>query len=293
MQPVKIDSMASLPLSDIVDAFRRAFADYAVEFSQPEIERMLTRRGFNPDLSFAAFCDGVIVSFLLNGTGRYNGVETCYDCGTGTVAEFRGQHLASRLFDHALPFLRQGGIKNYLLEVLKENQTAINLYSRSGFSVTADYICFNTPVADLTLATSHKCDFSIKPVSFDMILPCKEFADFEPSWQNSFESLSRGRDNLIFMGAFCGQLLVGYAVADPDSGDISQIAVAQPYRRKGIASALLASLLGPMKSPKLKVINVDKDAGSLIQFLGKSGFKRGLDQFAMQRSVDSPESELI
>lgn len=55
MQSVKIDSMASVPLPDIVDAFQRALAGYVVEFSQPEIQRMLTRRGFNPDLSFAAF----------------------------------------------------------------------------------------------------------------------------------------------------------------------------------------------------------------------------------------------
>lgn len=37
---------------------------------------MLKRRGYNPQLSFAAFDNGEIVAFTLNGTGTFNGVPT-------------------------------------------------------------------------------------------------------------------------------------------------------------------------------------------------------------------------
>lgn len=43
---------------------------------------MLVRRGYNPDLSYAAFDGNAIVSFTLNRTGSFNGAPTGYDTGT-------------------------------------------------------------------------------------------------------------------------------------------------------------------------------------------------------------------
>ena len=56
--------------------FEKAFADYEIRFEKNEVRAMLKRRGYNPQLSFAAFDNGEIVAFTLNGTGTFNGVPT-------------------------------------------------------------------------------------------------------------------------------------------------------------------------------------------------------------------------
>lgn len=56
---------------------------------------MLKRRGFNPDLSFAAFDGSEIDAFILNGIGDFNGLPTAYDIGTGTRKEYRGKGWAT------------------------------------------------------------------------------------------------------------------------------------------------------------------------------------------------------
>ena len=48
---------------------------------------MWKRRGFNPDLSFAAFEKNDIVAFTLNGVGNFNGRKMAYDTGTGTLPQ--------------------------------------------------------------------------------------------------------------------------------------------------------------------------------------------------------------
>lgn len=60
-------------------------------FEKEEVRSMLKRRGYNPQLSFAAFDKGKFVAFTLNGTGTFKGVPTAYDTGTGNVKEYRGQ----------------------------------------------------------------------------------------------------------------------------------------------------------------------------------------------------------
>lgn len=106
---MEIRNLSGVSTDVVVAAFQKAFCDYAVGFGAPEIASLLVRRGFCPDLSFAAFDDDAIVGFVLNGRGMYDGVETCYDCGTGTVPAYRGHGIAAKLFNESLPALRNVG----------------------------------------------------------------------------------------------------------------------------------------------------------------------------------------
>ena len=144
----RIISLADTGIDEILDAFQKAFCDYAVNFDRAQIEAMLERRGFNPVLSYAALVDGQIAAFTLNGTGEYDGSATCYDCGTGTRPEYRGNGLAGMIFRHSVPLLRQAGIRQYLLEVLQDNAPAISIYKANGFSISARYNCYNCGLTD-------------------------------------------------------------------------------------------------------------------------------------------------
>lgn len=78
-----IHSLESVSFKDLYAAFSSAFKDYDFSLNADELRRMLDRRGYNPQLSFGAFFEGRLISFVFNGTGMYNNILTAYDTGTG------------------------------------------------------------------------------------------------------------------------------------------------------------------------------------------------------------------
>ncbi|MCM1070762.1 MAG: GNAT family N-acetyltransferase [[Clostridium] fimetarium] len=282
---IELKTLADTPLERVLDAFQGAFGDYAVGFDRREVESMLERRGFNAELSAAAFDGDRMVSFVLNGIGPYEGVLSGYDCGTGTLPGYRGEGLAGKLFEYSLPLLRDAGVSQYLLEVLTSNAPAIAVYRRNGFETVAEYDCFRQEVGLLRLGSGLAADVEIRELTYDAFASLPDFGDFAPSWQNSAESLRRGAAGLLFFGAYLRHEPVGCCVLDPITGDLARIAVRRDYRRQGIATALLASATARAESASVKVLNVDRECDSPHRFLEAVGFGEGLSQYGMRRML--------
>lgn len=277
-------NLKDIGFDTVYGSFERAFADYAIKFDKEEVRSMLIRRGYNPELSFAAFDRGEIVAFTLNGTGTFNGLPTAYDTGTGTVKEYRGLGLAGQIFSHSIPFLKEAGIRQYVLEVLQNNQKAIALYRRMNFAVTREFDCFRQSIAAITdPAGKNECpDCTIKPVTGDFIGLCEEFCDFEASWQNSSESIERGQSQLTCLGAFINGIEpAGYCVFDALTGDLTRIAVKPTLRRRGIGTQLLRSAVDRIKADSIKVLNITSDNRSLPPFLSSKNITLASRQFEM------------
>ncbi|MBD5311311.1 MAG: GNAT family N-acetyltransferase [Muribaculaceae bacterium] len=262
-------------------SFERAFSDYEIHFDKEEVRSMLKRRGYNPRLSFAAFENGEIVSFTLNGIGMFNGIPTAYDTGTGTVKEYRGQGIAGKIFSYSLPYLKDAGIRQYLLEVLQNNNNAIAVYRRMNFKTTGEFDCFRQTIEKISNPRVKITDCTIVPVGIDFIRQAQTFCDFSPSWQNSIESIERGESELIFIGAMIDGRPVGFCVSDPNTGDITQIAVSPEYRRRGIASLLLHKATERMKTDFIKVLNITSDNQTLPAFLKSKNIVLASKQFEM------------
>ncbi len=283
-----IPNLSEVAMPAIIAAFAEAFSDYAVTFDPAQTEAMLTRRGLCPELSFAAWEDGRIVAFTLTGTGTFRSIATCYDCATATIPSRRGLGLGGALFRHALPHLAASGARQYLLEVLTTNERAIALYTGAGFSRDTLYLCYG---GDTALSLPHgvcpPAGISLRPIDPGVLHGCATFTDFTPSWQNSFESIERGAGNLVMTGAFdnCQGRCVGYCVADPATGDISQIAVDQTMRRRGIGRAMLSAMAPELLTGRFKLLNIDEHCHSLLAFLDALGIERGLSQYAMLRPL--------
>lgn len=90
MKEIKVKSLKDIHFDVIYEAFNQAFANYEVQINKVQLQTMLKRRGFDPELSFAAFDGDKIVVFTLNGIGDFKGIRTAYDTGTGTLKEYRG-----------------------------------------------------------------------------------------------------------------------------------------------------------------------------------------------------------
>lgn len=277
---MEIRNLEHTDFDTLFKGFERAFADYEIHFEKEEVRSMINRRGYNPKLSFAAFDDNEIVAFTLNGTGTFNNILTAYDTGTGTVKEYRGQSLAGKIFTYSTPFLREAGIRQYLLEVLQNNEKAISVYRRMHFETTREFDCFRQTIERLDNQNVN-AGCLVEAVSLDAIRQSQSCCDFTPSWQNSIESIERGMSELICLGAFLDGKMVGHCVFDVHTGDLSQIAIRKEYRRKGIGSRLLQEATGRMKTDFIKVLNIDSETSTLPAFLQRRNIPLASKQYEM------------
>lgn len=283
---MEIRSLRETDLHTLFIAFSEAFADYDVQLNEEELRRMWTRRGFNPELSFAAFVGHNIVAFTLNGIGIFNDVKMAYDTGTGTLKAYRGQGLATQIFNYSTPYLKKANIHHYLLEVLQHNTQAVSVYRKIGFNVTREFNYFVWNNADLKneLITSNH-NYIIQPFNSNHYHTISTFWDFQPSWQNSFESIQRANHDFIHLGAFFNSELIGYCIFEPSSGDITQLAVKKEHRRQGVASLLLHEVCKWNKCTTTKLINANVTCDSITGFLKAKNIEVTGKQFEMIKNI--------
>jgi ribosomal protein S18 acetylase RimI-like enzyme len=283
---IQIKSLSETTFDELYSTFSEAFADYEIQISSEELKKMLNRRGYESELSFGAFDDDRLVSFTFNGIGVYCNKRSAYDTGTGTLPDYRGRKLAGEVFNYSLPFLRESGIQQYVLEVLKHNQAAISVYTKQGFKTVRDLLYFTADVADLKVA-GKQCyaNTSIFETTLREIKRFAEWHDFEPSWQNSFESVERSKDDFLYLLAFAGDAAAGYLIFEPVSGDITQIAVNPLYRRLGIATLMLKEAIERSGCLRVKCINTDENYPAIKNWTERCGITLRGGQFEMVLSL--------
>ena len=263
-----IKSLAGLSSDELYAAFSEAFKDYEMQLDKDGLMEMLKRRGFEKELSFGAFVDGRLVSFTFNGIDQWNGIKTAYDTGTGTVEEFRGKGLATKVFNLSIPYLKEAGVEQYLLEVLQHNDKAVSVYRKIGFNVTREFNYFSQSMDEIKIKPVELSpNYQIKVIDLNDKVLLASFWDFEPSWQNSFSSIDRNIDNFKSFGVFYYGEMIGYAVCEPDSGDITQLAVNKDHRNKGIATVLLQKMFSVNQANSMKMINTELGCYAITKFI--------------------------
>ncbi|MCT4645324.1 MAG: GNAT family N-acetyltransferase [Carboxylicivirga sp.] len=283
---VEIRSLKGLQDALLFKAFEAAFKDYEIQLNQKELFEMLNRRGFSADLSFGAFVNDKLVAFTFNGIGQHRGRYTAYDTGTGTIEQYRGQGLASRIFEYSIPYLRKAGVKQYLLEVLQHNESAISVYTKLGFTIQREFNYFvKSQKAIQLIPKTLNAAYTIRSLTFNEFKHKPEFGDFNPSWQNNQEAIERRKETFLFFGAFFEGALVGYCVLEPGSGDITQIAVDKLHRRMGLGTSLLKEAIAHNQHSELKCVNTQLECSSLTRFLAAQNIDLSGKQFEMIRDL--------
>ena len=282
-----IKTLENIDFKIIYQAFNEAFSDYdAPEMNYEQLLQMVTRRGYDPKVSFGAFVNDKLVSFTLNGLGIWNGKKTAYDTGTGTIKEYRGTGLAKRIFQFSMPILRNNGIELYILEVMQHNAKAVNLYTNQGFEVSREFDYYVAEKSELIPNDKkQKLDVELRELSFNDFSEAAAFLDDQPSWQNSFDSIHRGMKHFKAIGAYMNGKLIGYGITELNSGDITQLAVHPKERRKGIATELLLALFKIIPGSSVKVINTIKTDESTRKFLNSLGWEACGSQYEMIKSL--------
>jgi ribosomal protein S18 acetylase RimI-like enzyme len=187
------------------------------------------------------------------------------------------------MFGFTLPKVKERGIKNFVLEVLQQNDAAIKAYSKTGFEIVRSFECFIAQTSRLKPVVRDLPDIGILSVDKGVLSQAAAFSDWKPSWENSISSLLRIPDDLTVLGAFYQEKLVGILAYYPLIRWINLLAVDSSFRNRGIASFLIHELLLSLegKTSEIKAINVDSSDQALQGLLVKTGFEKVTSQYEM------------
>lgn len=270
-------------------AFLKAFADYAMDASGTTEERLLLRMRKNAvdyQISPGLYDDDRLVGFTLIGIDEWGGHLTAYDAGTGIVPEFRKQGWARKLFDHALPALREQGVERFALEVLQQNEPAIKAYKKSGFETERQLRCYVGETATLR-SWKAAADIEVRPVDRAALSQLEPSADFLPSFENRFSAVDAIESDVQIFGAFDDATCIGGLAYSPPLNWLLSLLVDRESRRRGAGTALIRHLASqlPDSVTRLSALNIDGEATATQAFFESLGFKPLVDQYEMARSL--------
>lgn len=274
------ESLNHIEREEIYQSFLKAFSDYQVPMNMTflQFEKMLKRRGFDPSVSVGAFEENSLVGFILNGCRMWNGKATAYDVGTGVIPQFRKQGITNHMLQTARQNFGKSGVEQYILEVLTANTSAANIYTKNGFTVEREFLCCQMDQGKKSTDLLHKPEQVMDP---DWELFSK-FWDYQPSWQNSIQSIEAVGENFNISAVRINNCIAGYGIIDKTTGEIPQIAVDKNWRNKGIGSSILADLINRTSSNQIKILNIDTRSDAMLQFVTAAGFHNTVNQYEMK-----------
>ena len=273
-------------LNQLHRAFELSFEGYQVRVANDleALKYRLNKVGADLNLSPAIWYKDEVLAFLIQAVGNYSGVKTAYNAGTGVLPAYRGKGMAKDLYHFAIEKNKSIGIEQCLLEVIDTNTPAIKVYKKLGFKSTRLFECY-----------LGKIDKNLKGNKDIQLLPIKDrepnwalyqsFFDFEPCWQNSFDSVIRNFENELIIEAVYKTKTVGFVIFEPLKSKVTQLAVHPAHRRMGIGLQLLRAASKMSVKKELAVINIDAQAKTMNLFLQKCGMTNKITQREMVKPL--------
>lgn len=282
-------NIAPIESRQLFAAFVEAFADYAMDTSGATEEKLLLRMRKNAvdfEASPGLYDDGRLVGFTAIGIDRWGDRMVAFDAATGLAPDYRKQGWASKLFEHAVPALRERGVERFALEVLQQNEPAIKAYEKSGFEIARELKCLAASVDDLK-ALKAPSAVGIRLADRDALRALEASASFLPSFENRFTAVDAIPEDVVIEGAYLDGALAGVSAYSPCLNWLLTLLVSPEYRRRGIGAALLHSVTShiPEGTKKLAALNVDGDDEGMQRFFCTCGFEPLVDQYEMRRDL--------
>lgn len=278
-------NLANLNITDLLSVFNLSFSDYLVPFhlTLKQLTSKINAEKVDMNLSVGAFQSDQIMGFILHAEKVEDGKRMIYNAGTGVIPEYRGQGLVRKMYEYSIPVLRDRKADILTLEVIEGNEPAVRAYTNLGFKISRKLLCFKGNIE----ASEKYAEIQIEQMDHFNWETFKSFWDIEPSWQSSVIVLDQMRNDLVILGAYKINELVGYAIFNPAIGKVYQVAVDKKRRRKGIGAKLF-KVIGEMSEGSATVLNnVDDASESTYKFLCGLGLENWVSQFEMIYSIQS------
>ncbi|HUX39159.1 MAG TPA: GNAT family N-acetyltransferase [Rectinemataceae bacterium] len=270
-----IFSLEHSSLAEVHAAFVDAFSEYEVPIDMPEgaLREMLETRSYRPDFSYGYFADGKLASFILVGIRTRGGVLTAYDSGTGTIKDFQGKGIGSRLLEDTIGRLKARGVRRFLLEVLEHNEAAQSLYRRYGFAVTRKLNCYKREGGPAGVDAAAEG----RP-GLESLVDAAESITFAPSWQNEYASYLNAIERHDFIADAAEPR--NFGIVHKRNGSILQLGLSADSIGSEKEKRLFALLERGGEGRGLKYLNVEEGA-KIEEVLARNGFGIYISQYEM------------
>lgn len=262
-------------LKGLYETFKSAFSDSVVKLQPTEAEfehRIFNKLHVDGDISAGMFDGDSMVGFIMHASNIYQGIPTAYNGGTGVLPGFRNQRVAEQLYAYLIPKIQVKFLARILLEVVENNENAIKLYEKIGFTFKRRFLCYKQLNPINHASELEVVEGTISDVDFN-------FMDFDSSFLDSEEHLNLGREKVLLVRK--NDLVIGYLIFQPHLGRISQMAISRLYRQEGAGLALIAAAQHHTARP-LTIMNIPEDEVGFDSFLKKCGFENQINQFEME-----------
>lgn len=265
-----VKPLNTIPFQDIIDCFNKSFEGYFVKMPTDANYFKQRWEAANVDysLSFGAFINNQLVGFIIHAIDTRNNNLTAYNTGTGVIPEFRGQQIVNKIYQTAIPILKEKGITRCSLEVIKENTKAIKAYQNVGFNICKNYKCFNGEIALLDNENIELLEIDDKQYLW------KENARY--SWDNQRKSVLK--TNYKYYNALQENQTIGSFIINLDNGYIPQFYTNQT----DLSNWKLLFQAIKKVSSSIKINNVDETLVSKIDILNHIGLNNSVDQYEME-----------
>lgn len=269
-------NLETVPFSQIAPCLNLAFSDYylPIHLEEEEIPRFFAASGVDRKCSFGAFCCEEMVGFIFNSCGMYQGRSSVFDAGTGVVPAHRGKGVFTGLFHFTEQELRRQQIACYYLEVLQQNERAIQLYQKQGFSVVREFSVLRAEQAEPQPAGPVEYA-SYSAFDFGRTAGCHRA---DPSYEHSDPILNRNRE-LYEVAYAAEEEITAFCVFAKDGGRLLQLG----WKSLADLRQVLQALLGRYHTITAK--NIDRREGELLELLETLGFQEIARQFEMVKEL--------
>lgn len=276
---MRLQSLSSVSLTELTQAFNKAFSDYFVPLQLSEEAMAVKLRSESIDLrySIGAFEDNQLKGFILHGIDTWSGRRAVYNAGTGVVPACRGKGLTRQLYATIVPQLKAEGMVEHQLEVIEQNAPAIRVYEKVGFTRTRTLSCFKGKVEGAPDPA-----LSFEEVTTPDFEAYRVYWNYTPTWQNDSPAVELALDAHKIVELRKDGERVAYAIYAPASGRVKQYGVDPVHRRQGYGRQLFQYLSQKAGDRDVTLINVDDSDRASLNFFSAIGFQRFLGLWEMK-----------
>ncbi|MCM2677080.1 GNAT family N-acetyltransferase [Alkalicoccobacillus plakortidis] len=162
--------------------------------------------------------------------------------------------------------------------MIQSNDKAIRAYQSVGFEIAREFHSFKGRVQPPEKHVQKGLIAYASPEEFSQ-LDHPSFWSFQPSWENSIESIHRNIQAYTIYFIQDNDKTCGYAVVHSATGLIKQFGVLHEKRRQGYGTTLFKAI--SKQHSEIKIINIDKIDTVTLEFLNKIGLVDYIQQFEM------------
>ncbi len=138
LDKLEIRSLGDCTIREITEQWNTGFQQYVDDSNMSrtivQMSSRIGRMNIHPELSVAAYIEGVPAGFVMIGLAQANGRKLAWNGGTGVNPSFRGLSISKLLLGEAIR-RTEAGAHSLSLETRVENERAIRAYEKVGFRI--------------------------------------------------------------------------------------------------------------------------------------------------------------